>query len=62
MVHVAKNLIKKLVLKDESFIEYYDNLQVRRDKTGKELVQYIQTTTGRVIFNYTIQKTLNLVS
>ena len=57
-----KNLIKKLVLKDESFIEYYDNLQVRRDKTGKELVQYIQTTTGRVIFNYTIQKTLNLVS
>ena len=57
-----KNLIKKLVLKDESFIEYYENLQVRKDKTGKELVQYIQTTTGRVIFNYTIQKTLNLVS
>ena len=56
------NLIKKLVLKDDSFIEYYDNLQVRKDKTGKELVQYIQTTTGRVIFNYTIQKTLNLVS
>ena len=56
------NLIKKFVLKDESFIEYYDNLQVRKDKTGKELVQYIQTTTGRVIFNYTIQKTLNLVS
>jgi DNA-directed RNA polymerase subunit beta' len=56
------NLIKKFVLKDESFIEYYDNLQVRKDKTGKELVSYIQTTTGRVIFNYTIQKTLNLVS
>ena len=56
------NLIKKFVLNDESFIEYYDNLQVRKDKTGKELVQYIQTTTGRVIFNYTIHKTLNLVS
>ena len=56
-----KNLSKKFILKDESFIEYYDNLQVRKDKTGKELVQYIQTTTGRVIFNYTIQKTLKLV-
>jgi len=56
------NLIKKLVLKDNSFIEYYENLQVRKDETGKKLVQYIQTTTGRVIFNYTIQKTLNLVS
>ena len=56
------SLIKKFVLKDESFIEYYNNLQVRKDRTGKELVQYIQTTTGRVIFNYTIQKTLNLVS
>lgn len=39
----------------------YDNLQIRKDKEGKVLVQYIQTTTGRVIFNYTIQKTLNLI-
>ena len=58
----SHNLIKKFRLKDDSYIEYYDNLQVRKDKTGKELVHYIKTTTGRVIFNYTIQKTLNLVS
>jgi DNA-directed RNA polymerase beta' subunit len=56
------NLIKKTVLNDESCIEYFENLQVRKDKNGKKLVQYIQTTTGRVIFNYTIQKTLKLVS
>ena len=55
------NLIKTILLNDESTIEYYENLQIRRDKTGQEIVQYIQTTTGRVIFNYTIQKTLNLV-
>ena len=54
-------LIRTIKLKDESSIEYYNNLQIRRDKTGEKLVQYIQTTTGRVIFNYTIQKTLNLV-
>ena len=29
---------------------------------GQIIVQYIQTTTGRVIFNYTIQKTLNLIN
>ena len=57
-----EKLIKKVILKDKSCIEYYDNLQVRKDPTGKLLVQYIQTTTGRVIFNYTIQKTLKLVS
>ena len=41
-------------LKDKSCIEYYENLQIRKDPNGKLLVQYIQTTTGRVIFNYTI--------
>ena len=54
--------IKKTLLNDESCIEYFENLQVRKDKNGKKLVQYIQTTTGRVIFNYTIQKTLKFVS
>ena len=57
-----KKLIKKVVLNDRSSIEYYENLQIRKDQNGKQLVQYIQTTTGRVIFNYTIQKTLKLVS
>jgi DNA-directed RNA polymerase subunit beta' len=55
------SLIKKLVLKDNSYIEYYENLQIRKDMNDNIIVQYIQTTTGRVIFNYTIQKTLKLI-
>jgi DNA-directed RNA polymerase subunit beta' len=57
----SSKFIKKIRLKDDSYIELYDNLQIRKDKNGVPLVQYIQTTTGRVIFNYTIQKTLNLI-
>lgn len=56
------NLIKKILLEDESYIEYFDNLQIRKDKIGKIIVQYLQTTTGRVIFNYTIQKTLKFLT
>ena len=55
------NLIKKVTLNDGSVIEYYKNLQVRRDKDGQIIVQYLKTTTGRVILNYTIQKTLNFL-
>ena len=55
-------LIKKTKLQDATTIEYYENVQIRNDKLGQPLVQYIQTTTGRVIFNYTIQKTLKLVA
>jgi DNA-directed RNA polymerase subunit beta' len=55
------NLIKKITLNDETIIEYYENLQVRKTKKGKIIVQYLQTTTGRVILNYTIQKTLNFL-
>ena len=54
-------LIKKSQLDDNTIIEYYSNIQIRVDTLGQTLVQYIQTTTGRVIFNYTIQKTLKLV-
>jgi DNA-directed RNA polymerase subunit beta' len=54
-------LIKKIKLTDNTIIEYYNNVQIRINHLGQTLVQYIQTTTGRVIFNYTIQKTLNLV-
>ena len=57
-----KNLLKKIKLQDNSYIEYYENLQIRKDSSDQPLVQYIQTTTGRVIFNYTIQKTLKLVA
>lgn len=60
--HISEpsSLIRKIKLKDESYIEYYENLQIRKDKMGKQIVQYIYTTTGRIIFNYTIQKTLKL--
>ena len=54
-------LIKKFILKDETIIEYYENLQIRKTKKGERIVQYLQTTTGRVILNYTIQKTLNFL-
>ena len=54
-------LIKKFILKDETIIEYYENLQIRKTKKGEIIVQYLQTTTGRVILNYTIQKTLNFL-
>ena len=54
-------LIKKFILKNETIIEYYENLQIRKTKKGERIVQYLQTTTGRVILNYTIQKTLNFL-
>lgn len=54
-------LIKRKELNDESVIEYYKNLQIRKDKDGNVIVKYLQTTTGRVILNYTIQKTLNFL-
>ena len=52
---------KKIVLSDNSIIEYYDNLQIRKTTNDEVITQYLQTTTGRVIFNYTIQTTLNLL-
>jgi DNA-directed RNA polymerase subunit beta' len=53
---------KKLIqLKDQTTIEYYDEWQIRKNKEGEILVQYLKTTTGRVILNYTIQKTLNFL-
>lgn len=54
-------LIKKVELKDGSFIEYYEYMQIRKNKNGNIIAQYVQTTTGRVILNYTIQKTLNFL-
>nr|YP_010277136.1 RNA polymerase beta' subunit [Thalassionema nitzschioides]UHY40659.1 RNA polymerase beta' subunit [Thalassionema nitzschioides] len=54
-------IIKVHKLNDGSFIEYSKNLQVRKTSTNKKISQYIKTTPGRVIFNYTIQKTLNLL-
>ena len=55
------NLIRKIKLNDDTTLEYYENLQIRKDKDNKIIVQYLRTTTGRVILNYTIQKTLNFL-
>lgn len=52
---------KKIVLSDNSVIEYYESLQIRKNAHGELITQYFQTTTGRVILNYTIQKTLNFL-
>ena len=54
------NLIKKIEFKDGSYLEYYENLQIRKDKNGEIITQYLKTTTGRVLLNYKIQTTLNL--
>ena len=58
---LKSDFIKKIKLNDDSILEYYENLQIRKDKDGKTIVQYLRTTTGRVILNYTIQKTLNFL-
>jgi len=55
------NLTKRVKLNDNTIVEYYDNLQVRKNEDGEIIVQYLQTTTGRVILNYTVQKTLNFL-
>ena len=55
------DLIKRIKLPDLSIIEYYKDLQIRKDQTGNVIVKYLQTTTGRALFNYTVQKTLNIL-
>ena len=57
----SSEIIQKIKLSDSTSIEYYENLQIRKDRDGKVIVKYLQTTTGRVIFNYTIQKTLEII-
>jgi DNA-directed RNA polymerase subunit beta' len=52
---------KQIRLKDKTTIEYYDQWQIRKNELGEIIVQYLKTTTGRVILNYTIQKTLNFL-
>ena len=59
--NVNTNLIKVVYLKDDSRIEYFKDFQIRKEKNGTKIVQYLKTTTGRVVLNYTIQKTLNFL-
>lgn len=56
------NCIKKIQLKDGSYIECYENMQIRKNENDTTIVRYLQTTTGRVIFNHTVQRALNLLS
>lgn len=58
---IFKDLIKTVTLNDGTKIEYYEKRQVRKTKTGEIIVQYLETTTGRAILNYTIQKTLSFL-
>ena len=58
-IFIRSNPIKSIKLRDNTVIEYYENLQIRKNLNGEIIVQYLKTTTGRVILNYTIQKTLN---
>ena len=60
-INQTSALLRKIILQDNSVIEYYDNIQIRKSSTGEPIVQYLRTTTGRVIFNYTVQKMLNLL-
>lgn len=57
----VSDLIKVVKLKDGSSIYHYENMQIRKTKNNEIIVQYIKTTTGRVLLNYTIQKTLNFL-
>jgi DNA-directed RNA polymerase subunit beta' len=52
---------KTIRLKDKTTIEYYDEWQIRKNVEGEIIVQYLKTTTGRVILNFTIQKALNFL-
>ena len=54
-------LIQQVNLKDGTTIEYFEDLQIRKNSDNTILAKYIRTTTGRVILNYTLQKTLNFL-
>jgi DNA-directed RNA polymerase subunit beta' len=58
---IVTDLIKTVQLNDNTTIEYYENRQIRKTEDGQVIVQYVQTTTGRAILNYIIQKTLNFL-
>ena len=58
---ILSNPIKIIKLEDNTFIEYYENYQIRKTHHGTILVQYMKTTTGRALFNYIVKTTLNLL-
>jgi hypothetical protein len=52
---VLSNLIKTVKLNDNTFIEYYENRQVRKAENGEIIVQYYKRRLVG-LFYYTIQK------
>ncbi len=46
---------------DGSYIKQYSNLQQKFDLDNNLITQYLKTTTGRIIFNNTIQETLKII-
>ena len=55
------SLIKSIELQDKTRIEYYEDRQIRKDQKNNVIVQYLKTTTGRAILNYTVKKTLSFL-
>jgi len=53
------HLIKQLNLEDGTSIEFYEDLQIRKNRENNILIQYVRTTTGRIILNNTVQTTIN---
>ena len=60
-LEIPSTYITKYVLNDNSYIEFYKDLQIRKNQDGEIITIYLQTTTGRIIYNYTIQKTLQIL-
>ena len=60
-VNSFDGLIKEVELNDNTIIQYYNDRQIRKTLDDKIIVQYIKTTTGRAILNYTIKKNLNFL-
>ena len=59
-VDIPKKLLRKIELNNGLYIEQYINLQRKLDKNNNLITQYLQTTPGRIIFNSTIQKSLQI--
>ena len=60
-LNITATNLPKYFLKDSTYIQFHNDLQIRKDKDGEILAIYLQTTTGRIIYNYTIQKTLKIL-
>jgi DNA-directed RNA polymerase subunit beta' len=51
-----RKLLRQVHFPDQTLIQIYTDLQVRRDVEGKILVQYLLTTPGRILFNQLIKR------